>query len=90
MSRQRRRVFVTGRVQNVWFRDSCRTEALARGVTGWVRNCSAGSVEAVFEGSPEAVEQMIAWCRVGPPRARVDNVEVSTEPVQDETAFLIR
>ena len=90
MSLQRRRVVVTGRVQNVWYRDSCRTEALARSVTGWVRNRSAGSVEAVFEGSPEALDQMISWCRVGPPRARVDNVEVTTEPVQNEIGFLVR
>ena len=90
MSLERRRVVVTGRVQNVWYRDCCRTEALARGVTGWVRNCSAGSVEAVFEGSPEAVSQMISWCRKGPPRARVDDVEVIAEPVQNEVGFLVR
>jgi acylphosphatase len=64
--------------------------ALARDVRGWVRNCSAGSVEAVFEGSLEAVGQMISWCRKGPPRARVDNVEVTAEPVQNEIGFLIR
>ena len=90
MDRQRRRVILTGRVQNVWYRDSCRNEALARGVAGWVHNCPDGSVEAVFEGSPHAVEQMIAWCRVGPPRARVDNVEVTAEPVRNETGFVIR
>ncbi len=90
MGLERRRVIVTGRVQNVWYRDSCRIEALARGVTGWVRNCSAGSVEAVFEGSPEALAQMISWCRKGPPRARVDDVEVVTEPVQNEVGFLVR
>jgi acylphosphatase len=90
MNRQRRRVIVTGRVQDVWYRDSCRTEALTRDVAGWVHNCPDGSVEAVFEGSPQAVEQMIAWCRVGPPRARVDNVEVTAEPVRNETGFVIR
>jgi len=90
MARERRRVIVTGRVQNVWFRDSCRSEALARGVAGWVRNRSDGSVEAVFEGPREAVEQMIAWCRVGPPQAQVDDVEVSEEPVQSDFGFAIR
>jgi len=90
MARERRRVIVTGRVQNVWFRDSCRSEALARGVAGWVHNRPDGSVEAVFEGPHEAVEQMIAWCRVGPARARVDEVEVSEEPVQNEVGFVIR
>jgi acylphosphatase len=90
MSLQRLRVVVTGRVQNVWYHDSCRNEALALGVAGWVRNSAAGTVEAVFEGSPEAVSQMVSWCRTGPPRARVDNVEVIAEPVRNEVGFLIR
>jgi acylphosphatase len=63
---------------------------LARGVAGWVHNCADGSVEAVFEGSPQAVQQMIAWCRSGPPRARVDNVEVIVEPVLNEAGFVVR
>jgi acylphosphatase len=90
MGRERRRVIVTGRVQNVWYRDSCRSEALARDVAGWVHNCADGSVEAVFEGSSAAVDQMIAWCRTGPPRARVDAVEVIVEPVLDEVGFVVR
>lgn len=83
-------MLVTGRVQNVWFRDSCRSEALARGVAGWVRNRPDGSVEGVFEGSRDAVEQMVAWCRVGPSRARVDAVEVIAQPVREEAGFVIR
>jgi len=90
VNRQRRHVVVTGHVQNVWFRDGCRSEALAVGVAGWVRNRSDGSVEAAFEGSAVAVEQMIAWCRVGPPRARVDHVEVNEEPLLGEIGFVIR
>jgi acylphosphatase len=90
VERERRRVLVTGRVQNVWFRDSCRSEALARGVAGWVRNRPDGSVEGVFEGSRDAVEQMVAWCRVGPSRARVDAVEVIAQPVREEAGFVIR
>jgi acylphosphatase len=90
MDRVRRRVIVSGRVQNVWYRDSCRSEALARGVGGWVRNCSDGSVEAVFEGSQDSVDQMIAWCRVGPPRALVNEIDVIPEPVQAEDGFVIR
>ncbi len=83
-------MIVTGRVQNVWFRDSCRSEALALGVAGWVQNRSDGSVEAAFEGPREAVDQMIAWCRVGPPQAQVDYVELSEEPVRNEVGFVIR
>ena len=76
------RVVVTGRVQGVWFRDSCRTEARANGVAGWVRNRADGAVEAEFEGPPAAVERMVAWCHDGPPRARVDDVDVAgVEPV---------
>ncbi len=83
-------MIVTGRVQNVWFRDSCRSEALALGVAGWVQNRSDGSVEAAFEGPREAVDQMIAWCRVCPPQAQVDYVELSEEPVRNEVGFVIR
>ena len=90
MDLERRRVIVTGRVQNVWYRDSCRIEAVARDVKGWVRNRSAGTVEAVFEGSAEAVAEMISRCRKGPPRARVDDVDVIVEPAQNETGFLVR
>jgi acylphosphatase len=90
MDRVRRRAIITGRVQNVWYRDSCRTEALARGAAGWVRNRPDGSVEAVFEGSPQVVEQMVVWCRIGPPRARVDFVEVIPEAVGDEVGFSVK
>lgn len=89
MNLERRRVLITGRVQNVWYRDSCRNEAVARDVRGWVRICSAGTVEAVFEGSAEAVAQMISWCRKGPPRAQVESVDVIEEPVQNEVGFFV-
>ena len=55
-----------------------------------MRNCSDGSVEAVFEGSQDSVDQMIAWCRVGPPRALVNEIDVIPEPVQAEDGFVIR
>ena len=88
--RARKRVIVTGRVQGVWFRESCRTEAAARSVGGWVRNCEDSSVEAVFEGSPEAVEAMIAWCRLGPPHASVTSVVSTEETPAGEAAFRVR
>lgn len=86
----RRRVVVSGRVQGVFFRDSCQREAVGLGVTGWVRNTHDGAVEAVFEGDDGAVEQMVAWCRVGPRMARVDKVEVHDEPVVGEDRFRVR
>lgn len=86
----RRRVVVHGDVQGVFFRDSCRGEAAAAGVTGWVRNRSDGAVEAVFEGDDATVESLSDWCRTGPPHARVDRVDVTEEQPEGDTAFEVR
>lgn len=86
----RYRVTVTGRVQGVWFRETCRRQAAAAGVTGWVRNAEDGSVEAVLEGEPAALERVLAWMRIGPPHAVVTSVDVRTEPVVGETTFSVR
>lgn len=72
----RARVRVTGRVQGVYYRQSTVEMANGLGLTGWVRNQPDGSVEAVFEGEKAAVDQAIAWCHHGPPRAAVDEVSV--------------
>jgi acylphosphatase len=85
-----RSVNVTGRVQGVFFRDDCRSEADARRVAGWVSNEPDGSVEAWFEGARDAVEAMIDWCRTGPPRARVSDVHVSDEEPRGLSAFEVR
>ncbi len=71
-------VSVVGRVQGVGFRDALCRQALQRGVRGWVRNRRDGSVEAVFQGEPAAVEALLAWARRGPPAARV--AEVNSQP----------
>jgi acylphosphatase len=71
-----RHLRIAGRVQGVGYRDALRNEALARGVTGWVRNRRDGTVEAVVQGSVQATDALIAWARSGPPAARVDAVEV--------------
>ena len=71
-----RQIRVSGRVQGVGYRASLQHEARERGVSGWVRNRSDGSVEALLRGSTEAVEALIAWARRGPPGARVTNVAV--------------
>jgi acylphosphatase len=84
------RVVVTGVVQGVFFRDSCREKARAEGVRGFVRNRFDGAVEAELEGPEPAVERVIAWCRVGPPRARVDAVEVERIPTVGEPGFRVR
>jgi acylphosphatase len=85
----RRRLVVTGRVQGVFFRESCRAEAARLGVTGWVRNHKDGSVEAVFEGAPPAVDAAVAWCHRGPPLARVDHVDVTDETPEGLTSFRV-
>ncbi|HSA52376.1 MAG TPA: acylphosphatase [Yinghuangia sp.] len=87
---QRIRVLVSGRVQGVFYRATCEREARAAGVSGWVRNCPDGRVEAVFEGDPDAVERMAAWVRRGPRKARVDDVELYDEPVQGLRDFVVR
>ena len=84
-----RRVVVSGRVQGVFFRDSCREEARRVGVSGWVRNTPKGQVEAWFEGEPEAVERLVAWCREGPSSADVDGVDVSNADPAAETGFRV-
>jgi acylphosphatase len=80
----RRRVVVSGRVQGVGFRWSAATEAERLGVSGSIRNLDEGIVEAELIGEPEAVEQFTEWMRVGPPGARVDDLEV--EDLPDEAA----
>ncbi|MFN3805217.1 MAG: acylphosphatase [Pyrobaculum sp.] len=78
MGRVRAHIYVRGRVQGVFFRQSMREVARRHGVVGWVRNLSDGrTVEAVLEGEREAVEKVIQWAGVGPPGARVEAVEVS-------------
>ncbi len=86
----RRRVEVEGRVQGVFFRDTCRHEATRTGVTGWVRNLRDGRVEAVFEGPADAVEQLVAWCGTGPPRATVTGVRTYVEEPRGEHSFRVR
>jgi acylphosphatase len=85
----RRRVVVSGRVQGVFFRDSCQRQAAATGVAGWVRNRQDGAVEAVFEGDDDAVDAMVTWCHQGPSHARVDQVEVTTEEPEGERGFRV-
>lgn len=85
----RRRVVVHGMVQGVFFRDTCRREARAAGVSGWARNLPDGTVEAVFEGPPDAVEQLVAWTRTGPRHARVDRIEVYDEEPRGESGFAV-
>ena len=72
-------VFVTGKVQGVYFRQNTQITAREHGVTGWVRNLPDGRVEAVIEGDEKTVKAVVDWCRHGPSAARVDVIEVKNE-----------
>ncbi|MBI5443133.1 MAG: acylphosphatase [Deltaproteobacteria bacterium] len=85
MERARAHVIVAGIVQGVWFRGSTRDVAANLGLSGWVKNLPTGEVEAVFEGPKQAVEQALAFCRKGPPGARVTRCDVEWESPRGET-----
>lgn len=85
----RRRVLVHGYVQGVFFRDSVRRLAQQRGLGGWVANRADGTVEAVFEGEPDAVDRLVEFCREGPRGARVDSVDVSEEEPEGVSGFAV-
>jgi len=85
-----RRVVVSGRVQGVFFRSSCKDLARRLGVRGWVRNTSAGMVELWAEGAPVVVDELVHWCRDGPGHAEVHGLEVHDETPTGVDAFHVR
>jgi acylphosphatase len=86
----RYRVLVSGRVQGVFFRDTCRRKAEEYGVAGWVRNLPDGRVEAVFEGLPGDVRRLLEWAHHGPRLADVHDVAIEVEPPEGLGAFRVR
>jgi acylphosphatase len=88
--RIRAHVFVSGRVQGVFYRASTRDAARERDVDGWVRNLDDGRVEAVFEGSENDVEALVEWCHTGSSAATVENVDVTYEEPSGESGFRVR
>ncbi len=82
----RAHVFVRGTVQGVYFRQNTKQVATRHNVAGWVRNLPDGRVEAVFEGDEVDVNEVIEWCHVGPPKAKVDDVSVKFEKYAGEFA----
>ncbi|MER6999866.1 acylphosphatase [Streptomyces sp. NPDC000410] len=83
----RKRVIVSGLVQGVFYRDTCRRVAEEYGVSGWVRNLPDGGVEAVFEGEADAVETLVRWARQGPPMADVQGVDVVEQEPEGLVGF---
>ncbi len=86
----RAHVYVSGRVQGVFFRASTREQAQKHGVAGWVKNLEDGRVEAVFEGPREAVESVVNWCHEGSPAATVEGVAVEYTAPNGIDGFKIR
>ena len=85
-----RKVVVHGQVQGVFFRDSCRSEALSHRVAGWVSNEYDGTVAAHFEGAPEDVDALVRWAHAGPRHAQVQSVDVSDAQVEGLAGFEVR
>jgi acylphosphatase len=85
------RAKIAGRVQGVYFRAAALQEAQKLGLTGWVMNCSDGSVELVAEGARARLEELLVWCGRGPAGARVTAVDVRWEnPENAFRGFVIR
>jgi len=80
----RTRILISGEVQGVFFRSNTRDFANGLGLKGWVRNLTDGRVEVVAEGEREKVEQLIEFCRKGPPGANVENLEIEWEEIKNE------
>ena|SRR5262249_12054068 len=80
----RAHLFITGKVQGVYFRHNTRIVATKFDVKGWVRNLEDGQVEAVLEGDEVNVNAVLEWCHKGPPKAEVDDVKVEYEGYRGE------
>ncbi|MBD3406329.1 MAG: acylphosphatase [Candidatus Lokiarchaeota archaeon] len=91
MLKTRVHVYISGKVQGVFFRAATRDEAKKKGVTGWVKNLRDGRVEAVFEGEKKKVDEMIQFCHEGPRQANVTDIKIERENYQGEfSTFRVR
>ena len=84
MGNARAHLLISGKVQGVFFRSFTEDVAHSMGLKGWVKNCSDGKVEAVFEGKKDDIEKAIGSCYKGPPAARVSSIDVRWEDCKDE------
>ena len=89
-ARVARQVVICGRVQGVFFRDTMRRQANRHGVGGWVRNCPDGTVQAHLEGAPDAVAEVVLWCRSGPRGADVEDLRVTVAEPEGVENFSVR
>jgi acylphosphatase len=84
MIQKRIHIFIVGRVQGVFFRQSTRVMAIKNNVTGWVKNLNDGRVEIIAEGETQNIDNLIIWCKTGPANSRVDEFELSEENFTSE------
>ncbi|HKO63976.1 MAG TPA: acylphosphatase [Candidatus Nitrosocosmicus sp.] len=77
-------IFVSGKVQGVYFRQNTSLKAQELGIVGWVRNLSDGRVESVMEGLEVNIDKMISWCKSGPKDALVTDVKIMNEEYKKE------
>ena len=77
-------VFISGKVQGVYYRQNTATQAQELNISGWIRNLKDGKVEAVFEGEKNNVNKLLDWCYSGPKNAIVNNIEIVNEPFKNE------
>ena len=82
-------LLIRGKVQGVFFRASAREQAESIGLTGWIRNTGDGSVEAVVTGHVEGVNEFIRWCRTGPPKAEVKDLQVTSKEPESFDSFRV-
>ena len=91
MAASRVRLLIRGRVQGVSYRQSAKDEAVRLGLSGWVQNLDDGRVEALAEGPRETLEAFVAWCRTGPPFAKVTDVATTwSDPTGEHAGFAVR
>ena len=82
MEKVKAHIFVSGRVQGIFFRQNTQRKAQSLGITGWVKNLTDGRVEAVFEGEKEKVEKIIKWAKRGPILAKVNGIDIKWQEYQ--------
>ena len=84
MNKQRVRIFVTGKVQGVFFRQALKVMAKKNNVLGWVKNLNDGKVETILEGKDADVSAIVEWCHAGPANARIEDIEIKNEKFKGE------
>jgi len=84
VAKQRIHLFIKGKVQGVFFRQTTKVTAEKKNVTGWVKNLHDGRVEAILEGNDVEVSEVVEWCHAGPVNAVVDDVKIVTELYKGE------